>query len=340
MATLSDIAASLALNKTTVSKALNNSSDISRETKERVLAEAERIGYTKHLRKKALSNRSNLIGIICPEIVSHYYAQIVTSLSARLQQKGYDSVLMLSAFSPEMETRHLDQLVKQGVAGVIIITEQTNVSPAIRSVPGASDLPTIVMGLNYESKEHDVVSVDEEYGVRSIAEHLLRQGHRRIAFLGDDFVGNRLKHLRNYLDLCGVEFPAKSIILSQKRNGECGYECMKRLLSQPQLPTAVLTGYDTIALGAYRALTESGLRVPDDVALAGFDDADFCQFLPCSLTSVNCDIDAQCRVATAILLGRMNESSTQFTQTVAITPRLIVRESTSFRIPREITVEK
>ena len=70
MATLSDIAASLALNKTTVSKALNNSSDISRETKERVLAEAERIGYTKHLRKKALSNRSNLIGIICPEIVS------------------------------------------------------------------------------------------------------------------------------------------------------------------------------------------------------------------------------------------------------------------------------
>ena len=87
MATLMDIAAALDLNKTTVSKALNNSSDISRETKERVLAEAERIGYVKHRRKRVQSDQNALIGIICPEIVSYYYAQLVTSLSACLQKK-------------------------------------------------------------------------------------------------------------------------------------------------------------------------------------------------------------------------------------------------------------
>lgn len=80
MATLADIAAALNLNKTTVSKALNDSSDISRATKQRVLEEAERVGYTKHKRKKAPVERRNLVGVICPEIVSGYYARIATHL--------------------------------------------------------------------------------------------------------------------------------------------------------------------------------------------------------------------------------------------------------------------
>ena len=92
MATLMDIARALDLNKTTVSKALNDSSDISRETKNRVLAEAERIGYVKHKLKKGLQNQSGVIGIICPEVVSYYYAQIVTSLSSCLRNKGYDTL--------------------------------------------------------------------------------------------------------------------------------------------------------------------------------------------------------------------------------------------------------
>ena len=331
MATLMDIAAALDLNKTTVSKALNNSSDISRETKERVLAEAERIGYVKHRRKRVQSDQNALIGIICPEIVSYYYAQLVTSLNACLQKKGFTTLVLLSAFSPEMEKRHLEQLIKLNVSGIIMITEQTNVAPTIHSVPGAKNIPTVIMGLNYESREHDVISVDEEYGIRSIVEHLVSKGHQRFAFLGDDLVGNRLKYLRRYLEQKGIELKDEYVVLSDKRNGECGYECMQRLLALDPRPTAVLTGYDTIALGAYRAITEHGLRIPEDIALTGFDDADFCEFLPQSLTSVNCDPEAQCRVAAAILLSRIHEPGEKFTQVAAITPRLMVRESTAGR---------
>ena len=329
MATLMDIARALDLNKTTVSKALNDSSDISRETKNRVLAEAERIGYVKHKLKKGLQNQSGVIGIICPEVVSYYYAQIVTSLSSCLRNKGYDTLLMLSAFSAEGEKQQLSQMVRLNVAGIIIITEQTDVSATIRAVHGAGRIPTVIMGLNYESKSHDVVSVDEEYGIRSIVEHLVDAGHRRIAFLGDQLVNNRLKHLRRYLELRGIDFPDEYVVLSDKRNEECGYEGMKRLLALESWPTAVLTGYDTIALGAYRAMTEQDVRVPEDIALAGFDDADFCRYLPTALTSVNCDVAAECRVATAILMNRMRAEEPQFTQTVAIVPRLIVRESTT-----------
>ena len=118
------------------------------------------------------------------------------------------------------------------------------------------------------------------------------------------------------------------IYSSGKRNEECGYEGMRKLMTLKTPPTAVLNGYDRIALGAYRAASEMNLRVSEDVALAGFDDADFCRYLPQKLTSVNYDVVAECRVASAILLNRIRESDAQFTQTVAITPRLIAREST------------
>ena len=171
MATLADIAAALNLNKTTVSKALNDSSDISRATKQRVLEEAERVGYTKHKRKKVPVERRNLVGIICPEIVSGYYARIATHLQAHLRKKGFQALLALSAFSPELEKEQLAFLTQLNPSGIIVVTEQRDISNSIHDIPGAQSIPTVVMGLNYASREYDVVSVDETYGIRALVEH-------------------------------------------------------------------------------------------------------------------------------------------------------------------------
>lgn len=325
MATLADIASALGLNKTTISKALNNSSDIRQETRERVLAEAARIGYTKH--KRAAQNE--LVGVICPEVTSYYYAQIVASLNARLEEKGYGTIVTLSNFSPDTEKRQLAHLVKLHVAGVIIITEQANISHAIHATPGAGQIPIVIIGLNYESAEHDLVSIDDRRGVRAVVDHLIEQGHQKIGFVGDPLVGKRLIYFREFMQSEGLELPDPYVALSGKRNEECGYEGMKRLLALKERPTAVFAGYDTIALGAYRALSESGLRVPEDVALVGFDDSDFCSYLPRTMTSVNCDVVAECRVAIAILLSRIKGNEPQSVQCAAIIPRLVIRESSS-----------
>lgn len=325
MATIADIASALGLNKTTVSKALNNSSDIRRETRERVLAEADRIGYIKHKQKNAA--RNEWIGVICPEVTSYYYAQVVTCLSARLQEKGYGALVALSAFSPETEKRLLAHLVGLNVAGIVIITEQTNLSPVIRATPGAARIPIVIMGLNYEAVDHDVVSIDEKRGVQAVVEHLRAQGHQRIAFLGDRLVNNRLLYLEKSLKEAGLALPEERVVLLDQRNEACGYEGMRRLLALKERPTAVFAGYDAIALGAYRACAEAKLRVPEDVALVGFDDSDFCRYLPRSMSSVNCDVAAECRVAAAILLGKIKDPQPQSIQTAAIVPKLIPRES-------------
>lgn len=328
MATLSDIAANLGLNKTTVSKALNGSSDISILTRERIIAEAQRLGYTKPGRKVIAKERKHLVGIICPEITSFYYASLVTELTDNLHVKGYDTVVMLSNFSAEREKINLAELISLNVCGVIFITEESEISSAIHTLPGINQLPLVIIGLNCTSREFDTVSVDEDYAIQQITEYLLSLGHKSIAFIGDKLVGKRLDYLKKQADLHNLSLEPENIILSDKRNEECGYDCMKMLLSKKRLPSAVVAGYDTIALGASRALSEQNMSIPQDIALVSFDDADFCKYLNRSITTVSYDAAAECKVAVAILLSRINDGNSTFKQAAAIIPKLIIREST------------
>lgn len=328
MATLSDIAANLGINKTTVSKALNGSNDISASTCERVIAEAKRVGYIKTGRKRNRLPQKQIVGIICPEITSFYYASLVTELTELLHSKKYKTVVMLSNFAAENEKECLSELIALNVCGVILITEESVISEEVHTLPGIDNMPLVVIGLNCTSREYDTVSVDEDYAIQLITDHLISLGHRSFAFIGDQLVGKRLDYLKNHLERHGISMSPERIVLSDKRNEACGYEGMNRLLAQKELPTAVVAGYDTIALGASRALSEHGLCVPDHLSLVSFDDADFCRYLSRSITTVSYDAAAESKVAVAILLSRIHDGNSTFKQTAAIIPKLIVREST------------
>lgn len=323
MVTLLDIAKNLKLSKTTVSKALNYSSDISSETRERVQAEAHRIGYTKTPRKNA--RRNSLIGIVCPEVTSYHYAQIITLLTMHLQKKGYETLVALSNFSAEMEATHFSNLVQLNVAGIILVTEQAGSNPAFH----LSSIPTVIIGLNCEFENCDAVSIDEQRGIQVIVDHLIEQNHHLIAFLGDRLVNQRLDYLKEALLAKGLHLPDEYSILSDERAEQCGYEGAQKLLALPVRPTAIIAGYDTIALGAYRALCEQAVRIPEDMALVGFDDSTFCAYLPTSMSSVSYDVTTECRVAVAILMGRIHEGNVHAAQTVRIIPKLQIRESSS-----------
>lgn len=326
MARLSDIAETLGISKTTVSKALNDSSDISAETKARVFAEAERLGYV--ARKRRTQPRERIIGVACPEVTSSYYSQIVTNLNNNLQRKGYSTIFTLSSFSPENERNQIDLLTSLKVAGIVVVTEQEDISPTLANVSSISNIPVVVIGLNYESKINDVVSVDDAFGVCLLVEQLIANGYTEFGFIGDRLVQNRFTQLKRCLKEHSLSLSEDCVVMLDERNEDCGYHAMQQLLARPTRPQVVIAGYDLIALGAYRALTEAGLRVPEDMALAGFDNSDFCDFLPSSLTSIDCNVPAQCQVATAILVSRIESDELSFTQNVAIIPHLVEREST------------
>jgi len=226
-----------------------------------------------------------------------------------------------------LEDALLLQLSQLNVAGIIFITERTSESPIFRSI----SVPLVIIGLNYESDIHDVVSIEERRGIRSIVEHLVEQGHRRVAFIGNRDVLPRLEYLREYMTAAGLPLPPEYVVMNDLDGEISGYAAAQTLLSLPVLPTAVVAGFDAMALTAYRAFTEHGLRIPEDISLVGFDNAWFCRYLPISLTSVDYDVTAECRVAIAILLDRIQQNSSQAVQAVTIVPKLIVRESSTLR---------
>lgn len=327
MVTQNDIALVAGVNKSTVSKALRGSSDISKDTSKRILEIAEQLGYSHKSARKTMPNK--IIGIMCPEVVSEYYARIVTTLTEHLMKHGYFALTALSDFAESQEEQIIMQFGHMQMSGIICITEQSSIGDILNKVFAKyPPIPTIIIGLNYEDQKHDVISVDERLGMRRIAEHLLSLGHERIAFIGDMLVQQRLGFLQDCLNTHGIALDPQYIAIGSERYEQGGYLRMKQLLSLPQTPTAVVAGYDALALGAYRAIKESGRSVPEDISLTGFDDSSLCAFLPTALTTVNCNIEEMSRIAATILLKNIRDLSYHVVQTVAIQPNFVVREST------------
>ncbi len=327
MATLQDIAEAVNLNKTTVSKALRGASDISLHTRERVWKAARDLGYRPRARRGGSARQA--IGLICPEVNSCFYANLVTTIDRGLRQLGYTPHILLSSFSGQVEESDLRALARMDMAGAICITERCDSYEAIAHAFGVLSGPVVVLGLDDKSADHDVISVDEESGIAGAVDHLLREGHSRIAFIGEPLTAGRLNAFRAALKQRGAACPEKYVRMRPERNEDCGYLAMNDLLSMPaeDRPTAVVSAYDRIALGAYRAMSEQGLRVPDDLSLTGFDDATFCPWLPVSLSSISCGTEEIGGLAVELLKKRLDDPSSPVRQTVSIHTKFFPRES-------------
>jgi DNA-binding LacI/PurR family transcriptional regulator len=327
LVTQNDIARMAGVNKSTVSKALRGSSDINPETGERIREVARQMGYVHKSTHKAAPNQ--MIGIICPEVISGYYARIITTLTNHLLKHEYLALTALSDFSQHREEQILTQFAHMQVSGIMYITEQSNAGDILaKTFAGHSAIPLVIIGLNYEDQKHDVISVDERLGIRRIVEHLIDLGHTRIAFIGDILVQQRLRYFQDCLKHHDIVPDSRYIAIGAERHEQGGYLRMQHLLALPEPPTAVVAGYDAMALGAMRALKEAGKRVPEDISLTGFDDSSLCKYLPTALTTVNCNIEEMSRIAAAILLKNIRDPSYHVVQTVAIQPDFMVREST------------
>ncbi|NMA09152.1 MAG: LacI family transcriptional regulator [Clostridiales bacterium] len=317
--TLRDIAREVGVNTPTVSKALRGGSDLSAETVNRIRETAARMGYRVRERKNAAVRT---VGIICPELMGSYYARVATQLYEKLRAAGYEVKLAVSDFDQTREEALLMNFAGKGAAGLVCVTEN-DLAQAVTRIPRS--VPTVVIAANFTSAERDVICVDENIGMRAVADHLAGLGHTRIAYAGSPYGETRRRYLAEALASHSITLDA---YVSEKRHGACGYELGQRILAAVPRPTAVAAEYDDIALGLMRAFSEAGLRVPEDISVTGFDDADFCRYLPVSLTSVNSHVPALCTLAVDMLTRKLADPAYRVVQSTYIKPTLSVREST------------
>jgi LacI family transcriptional regulator len=328
MVTLTEIAKRAGVSSSTVSKALRGGNDINKDTAVRISALAVEMGYTLGKRKIIHKHKTQCIGILCPEIISSYYARIVTKLTELFREKDIEVFLATSEFSGQREAALLEQMITMKMTAIICITEQNTLSPLIRKNIALHGIPILQIAMNMQSIGHDNICVDERTGLMLIINHLTQLGHKRIAFLGEQYSERRMQYFQEAMREHGLD--ENYVFITQTRHWQAGYELGKQLLAgRKELAfTAVVAEYDDIAVGAMRRFREAGLKAPQDYSIVGFDDTKYCRYLPVSLTTVETHVEELCGVAFSILLRKIKEPHYKVIQNISIVPNLICREST------------
>ena len=329
MANLDDIAREAGVSASTVSRVLNDRASISEETRQRVLLVAERLQYRKRTYASNTLRVQKVAGVIIPDMTSDYYARMLHTINVRFQQKDFSVLCAITNFDPEQTVNAVKQISQNRVSCLLIVMDDTEViSQKLIDTVRLIGLPTMFITSKYiSSLDVDCLFVDEERGNTMAVEHLLHRGYRKIGFIGENNTRNRCDFFLKVMKQYDIPVNPKFVRIAQNRGEEGGYLRMKEILSLVDLPDAIYASYDQMAIGAIHAIHESGLRVPTDIAVIGFDNIPTSQYIAGGLTTIGTPLDEIAAIVVRILLHRISQPFGQ-PQQVAIKPSLIIRATT------------
>ncbi len=329
MANLDDIAREAMVSASTVSRVLNGRASISEETRQRVLLAAEKLQYRKRAYTANAVRMQKVAGVIIPDMTSDYYARLLHTINVRFQQKSFSVLCAITNFDSEQTVQAVKQMSQIRVSCLLIILDDTEViSQKLIDTVRLISLPTMFITSKYiSSLDVDCLFVDEERGNTMAVEHLLHRGYRKIGFIGEYNTRNRCDFFLKVMKQYDMPVNPAFVRIAQNRGEEGGYLRMKEILSMVDLPDAIYAGYDQMAIGAIHAISESGLRVPTDIAVIGFDNIPISQYIAGGITTIGTPFDEIAAIVVRILMHRISQPFGQ-PQQVAIKPSLIVRATT------------
>jgi LacI family transcriptional regulator len=327
MVTIIEIAAKAGVSPATVSKALRGGCDINKDTAARIVTLAAQMGYIIGEKKNLL--KKQCVGLLCPEIISNYYARIVSKLTQLFYERNIEVFMAISDFSNEREASLLKQMISMKMSAIICVTEQSFLSPLIRESIALYNIPILQIAMNMESTVHDNICIDEKVGLNLVINHLTQLGHKNIAFFGDRYSEWRLFYFQEAMKAHSLS--EKNIFLTRIRYWQAGYELAGELLEDRKKKgiSAIVAEYDDIALGAIRRFNEAGFTIPGDYSIVGFDDANYCRYLPVALTTVESHLEEMCDIAFEMVMKKIKDPEYRVIQHISIAPDLIFRESTA-----------
>ena len=327
--TIYDVAAYSGISISTISRVLNNPEKVNSETRARVLEAIDKLGFVPkaEARARALS-KTHRIGVITPFFTEPSFVQRLRGVASALTASNHELVIytvdsfdrLQGYFSSIPFTANLD--------GLIVMSLPIQKKDAQRLVEHG--IETVL--IEYSHPDLNCIEIDDVQGGRMAAEHLLAKGHRRIGFVGDeephDFelhpAGMRLKGFREAIRDAGIKIPAEYIRLYENTQ-EQALRAARALLSLPTPPTAIFAAADVQALSVLKVAREMNVKVPDQLAVVGFDDIDMAAFM--DLTTVRQHLDESGKLAVEILLARIADKS-RLPQHVHLPLKLIERQTT------------
>ncbi len=332
VAQVRDVAALAGVSPATVSNALNRPDRVSAPTLARIRAAIDELGYVRNDAARQLragTNRS--VGMVLLDVGNPFFTDVVRGVEDTLAPEGRPLILGSSAQDPDRERTYLDLFEEQRVSG-LLITPTGSVLPRLRRLRDRGTA-VVLVDRRAGAREFSSVSVDDRKGGRLAAEHLLDVGRRRIAFVGGPLriaqVKRRLEAAQSVVEEAGH---GEVVFLETgAMDADAGRRGAEELLALPsrRRPDAIFAANDLVALGALQALTLAGAKVPDDVALIGFDDIDFAASAAIPLSSIRQPAARMGAEATRLLLSLIDSDEPGKVQHPVLEPELVVRSSTT-----------
>jgi DNA-binding LacI/PurR family transcriptional regulator len=331
MANLKDIANALGINVSTVSRALNNSSEISESKKELVRQKARELHYMPNLAARTLTGKSSKsIGLIIPEVKSDYYAQITNYIETYMKFLGYSVIIGITNFLHELELDCLNSISSRKVDGIIFTSgTEKNIKKVLDRMHLDYRIPVVLLDPLWPINGYDTLRIDNLTGITEAIQFLVDSGRKRIAYIGDSISSiGRLPSFRKAMEAKGGTLREELILVGPERFEKGGYQSMKELLqSGVPLPDAIFASYDDMAIGILKALYEAGIEVPTDIAVVGYDDIRYAEYLRQPLTTISCPLEEFCKQSVRFLIERIPDNDIGARQ-VLFPTKLILRETT------------
>lgn len=326
--TMKEIAQLAGVSKATVSRVINNSQNVSPSLRKKVDKVLKETGYTPNLLAQELATKqTKLIGIILPRIGVDVFSKIVEGISAELKKEGYNIILASSKEQIEEEFNYFDIFQKKQVDGIIFFPYK--ITEEHVDFLNKVDTPLVIMGREVSRIRASYITYDDYYSSKEIVNHLIANGHKKIAYIGleDDISVQNLRKdgycdalIENKIDI------KEEYITTGNFEMNSGYDAMEKLLKLEDKPTAVFSVLDGMAYGAMRCIADKGLRVPEDISVAGIDDMETSALYIPRLTTINFDYAFSGSCAGKLILEKINNKNSM-NKRIVISYNIKIRES-------------
>jgi len=289
--TIRDVAKAAGVSTATVSRVLNNVGPVGETTRRKVRHAARQLRYVPSALGRSLSTRrTDAIGLLLPDLFGEFFSEVLRGSDQTAQQSRYHLVVS-SSHNNKQEIHAALAMMRGRVDGLVIMSPHIDAHTLKENLPHS--LPVVLLNCYIDDDSFDSLNVDNFGGAFAMTQHLLGHSRKRIAIItGIEQNLDAAERLRGYqtaLANAGVRYnPALAVPGNFSEAG--GYEAVGALLALPARPDAIFASNDSMAIGALSALRDAGMQVPDEIALAGFDDIPIASYLTPSLTSVHVGI--------------------------------------------------
>ncbi|MGI6679689.1 MAG: LacI family DNA-binding transcriptional regulator [Dehalobacterium sp.] len=333
--TIKDVAKKAGVSKTTISRVLNSPDLVKQETKDKVLNAIQELGYRPNeIARSMVLKKSGILGLVIPDVLNPFFGETAKIIIDEAKERGYSVIVCNTSNNRDIEKEWVDFLLNKRVDGILFASVQLT-DPFVEEIVRMG-FPCVMYNRRLRTKECDFVISNNKVGAQKAVEHLINLGHQTIGYIGGparfSTHRDRLEGYKKALKKNGLEIN-KELICCGELDINFANEATKNLLQLSNPPTAIFADNDIMALESIEAILQSNLRVPEDIALVGYDDIHIASHQLIALTTVAQNKYDMSIIALEHLINKIEkdkELTADKPLNVTLEPKLLIRRTCGF----------